>query len=77
MAGIIHGAWGVEAPNGFLTVVFVAHSWSGEPFNAEPHKHAQVTWKDSTAIPEEFVSTTRSALTNYLTNGPMVTTEGW
>lgn len=27
VAGIIHGAWGVEAPNGFLTVVFVTHSW--------------------------------------------------
>jgi 8-oxo-dGTP pyrophosphatase MutT (NUDIX family) len=25
VAHIIHGAWGVEAPNGFLTVVFAAH----------------------------------------------------
>jgi hypothetical protein len=25
VAHIIHGAWGVEAPNGFLTVVFAGH----------------------------------------------------
>lgn len=33
VAHIIHGAWGVEAPNGFLTVVFAAHNWTGEPEN--------------------------------------------
>ncbi|MDQ0602283.1 hypothetical protein QF037_006628 [Streptomyces canus] len=30
---IIHGARGVEVPNGFLTVVFVAQ-WTGEPGTA-------------------------------------------
>jgi ADP-ribose pyrophosphatase YjhB (NUDIX family) len=42
VAGIIHGAWGVEAPNGFLTVIFAARKWDGQPVNAEPRKHAQV-----------------------------------
>lgn len=77
VAGIIHGAWGVEAPNGFLTVVFVAEDWTGEAINAEPHKHAQVAWIDVVKVPEEFVSTTRSALVSYLENGAVVTTEGW
>ncbi|GAA2064538.1 NUDIX hydrolase [Catenulispora yoronensis] len=77
VAGIIHGAWGVEAPNGFLTVVFAAENWSGKPTNAEPHKHAQVTWIDSTHVPEEFVSTTRAALIKYLENGAAVIAEGW
>ncbi len=36
VAHIIHRAWGVEAPNGFLTVVFAAHDWTGEPENREP-----------------------------------------
>jgi 8-oxo-dGTP pyrophosphatase MutT (NUDIX family) len=36
VAHIIHGAWGVEAPNGFLTVGFAAHDWTGEPENREP-----------------------------------------
>ncbi|MET8249634.1 NUDIX domain-containing protein [Streptomyces sp. NPDC005202] len=77
VAHIIHGAWGVEAPNGFLTVVFVAHEWTGEPENREPRKHAQVRWVDAAAIPEEFVDTTASALHRYLDRGPEVSLNGW
>lgn len=77
VAGLIHGAWGVEAPNGFLTVVFVTHTWTGEPVNAEPHKHARVTWFPVEQVPSEFVSTTREALMNYLHGGPMVSTDGF
>lgn len=77
VAHIIHGAWGVEAPNGFITVVFVAHKWTGEPENREPRKHAQVCWVDTGAIPEEFVDTTASALSRYLAGGPQVSLDGW
>ncbi|UIX33022.1 NUDIX domain-containing protein [Streptomyces sp. GQFP] len=77
VAHIIHGAWGVEAPNGFLTVVFAAHEWTGEPENREPHKHAQVCWVDADTIPENFVDTTASALRDYLTDGPQVSLDGW
>ncbi|MFI6409967.1 NUDIX domain-containing protein [Streptomyces sp. NPDC050548] len=77
VAHIIHGAWGVEAPNGFLTVVFTAHEWTGEPENREPRKHAQVRWIDTDAIPEAFVDTTASALYGYLNNGPEVSLDGW
>ncbi|WP_187369926.1 NUDIX domain-containing protein [Streptomyces boluensis] len=77
VAHIIHGAWGVEAPNGFLTVVFAAHEWTGEPENREPHKHAQVRWVDTDAIPEEFVDTTAGALHHYLGAGPEVSLGGW
>ncbi len=77
VAHIIHGAWGVEAPNGFLTVVFAAHEWTGEPENREPRKHAQVRWVGVDAIPEEFVDTTASALHSYLSDGPQVSLDGW
>ncbi|MDN0193514.1 NUDIX domain-containing protein [Streptomyces sp. S.PNR 29] len=77
IAHVIHGAWGVEAPNGFLTVVFVAHEWSGEPENREPRKHAQVRWVDTGAIPKEFVETTASALHRYLAGEPQVSLDGW
>ena len=77
LAHVIHGARGVEAPNGFLTVVFVTHEWSGETANAEPRKHAQVRWVDVKAIPEVFVPTTYSALTRYLAGGPQVSLDGW
>ncbi|WP_411572327.1 NUDIX domain-containing protein [Streptomyces venezuelae] len=66
VAHIIHGAGGVEAPNGFLTIVFAAHEWTGEPQNREPRKHSQVRWADTNAIPEAFVDTTASALHQYL-----------
>ncbi|MGW0671145.1 NUDIX domain-containing protein [Streptomyces sp. NPDC002746] len=77
VAHIIHGAWGVEAPNGFLTVVFAAHEWAGEPQNREPRKHSQVRWIDAHAIPENFVDTTSSALHRYLMGGPEVSLNGW
>jgi 8-oxo-dGTP pyrophosphatase MutT (NUDIX family) len=77
VAGIIHSAWGVEAPNGFLTIVFVAHTWTGEPVNAEPRNHSQVAWFPVDQVPPEFVSTTRAALMNYLHDGPMVSTDGF
>ncbi|GGR95044.1 MULTISPECIES: NUDIX domain-containing protein [Streptomyces] len=77
VAHIIHGARGVEAPNGFLTVVFVTHEWTGEPENREPRKHAQVRWVDADAIPERFVDTTSSALHRYLSGGPQVSLDGW
>lgn len=74
---VIHGARGVEAPNGFLTVVFAADEWSGEPTNPEPDKHAQVSWVDVQNIPTDFVPTTGSALTRYLNDGPQVSLDGW
>ena len=77
IAHVIHSAWGVEAPNGFLTVVFAAHEWTGDPENREPRKHTQVCWVDTDAIPGEFVETTASALHRYLTGGPQVSLDGW
>ncbi|GGY13087.1 MULTISPECIES: NUDIX domain-containing protein [Streptomyces] len=77
VAHIIHGAWGVEAPNGFLTVVFATHEWIGEPENREPHKHAQVRWTSTARLPQEFVPTTGSALHAYLGDGPEVSLNGW
>ncbi|QDY77983.1 NUDIX domain-containing protein [Streptomyces qinzhouensis] len=77
VAHIIHGAWGVEAPNGFLTVVFAAHDWTGEPENREPGKHSRVCWVDTEAIPEAFVDTTAQALTQYLSGAQEVSLDGW
>jgi 8-oxo-dGTP pyrophosphatase MutT (NUDIX family) len=77
VAHIIHSAWGVEAPNGFLTVVFVADQWDGEPENREPRKHAQVRWVSTGAIPTQFVDTTARALHQYLNGGTEVSLDGW
>lgn len=77
VAHVIHGAWGVEAPDGFLTVVFAAHEWTGEPENREPRQHAHVRWVDTNSIPDNFVHTTRDALRQYLTGGVRVSIDGW
>jgi len=66
VAGIIHGAWGVEAPNGFLTVVFSAREWDGEPVNAEPREHAQIAWFPVSEVPADLVPDRRRALLSYL-----------
>ncbi|MFZ3498235.1 NUDIX domain-containing protein [Streptomyces sp. 5.8] len=77
VAHVIHGAWGVEAPNGFLTIVFATHEWTGEPENREPRKHSQVRWVSTDNLPEQFVPTTGSALRGYLEDGPEVSLNGW
>ncbi|GLF96978.1 NUDIX domain-containing protein [Streptomyces yaizuensis] len=77
VAHVIHSAWGVEAPGGFLTVVFAAHEWTGEPENREPRKHSQVRWVDADSVPEAFVATTRDALMNHLSQGASISVHGW
>ncbi|MEV6791118.1 NUDIX domain-containing protein [Streptomyces sp. NPDC051320] len=77
VAHIIHSARGVEAPNGFLTLVFAADEWTGEPENREPRKHSQVRWVDAHAIPEAFVHTTAHALQKYLSGSFQVSLDGW
>jgi 8-oxo-dGTP pyrophosphatase MutT (NUDIX family) len=77
VAHIIHGSVGVEAPNGFLTVVFSTEQWSGQPANLEPDHHSEVTWVDTAAIPADFVPTTRTALASYLSGDVTVSAHGW
>lgn len=77
VAHIVHGALGVEAPNGYLTVVFATHDWTGDPENREPDKHAQVRWTEVDALPAEFVRTSAGALRRYLDGGPLLSLAGW
>ncbi|WP_019073875.1 NUDIX domain-containing protein [Streptomyces hokutonensis] len=75
---LIHAAHGVDAPHGFLTVVFAADKWSGDPENREPRKHAQVRWVQVDAVPEEFVRGNGQALRQYLDGvEPQVSPYGW
>ncbi|MEV6386223.1 NUDIX domain-containing protein [Streptomyces sp. NPDC051773] len=77
VAHVIHAARGVEAPDGFLTVVFVAREWTGEPENREPHKHSQVRWFATDSLPEDFVEGNAGALRGYLADGPRMSVYGW
>lgn len=74
---VVHAARGTAAPDGFLTVVFALHRWHGEPVNAEPGKHAEVCWVDTSALPEDTVLSTDRMLTRALGGEPGVTLHGW
>lgn len=74
---VVHGARGVEAPAGFLTVVFATQRWTGEAVNLEPGKHTCVTWAPITAIPRDCVSGIRHVITSYLRTGATITLDGW
>ena len=78
VAHVIHGSHGVEAPGGFLTVVFSTERWSGEPVNEEPEKHSAVEWVEVAALAGmPFVSDRLDALTAYFADGPSVACSGW
>ena len=77
LAHVIHNAWGIDAPGGFVTVVFAADEWSGHPANREPHKHTHVRWTPTTTLPTPFVKSTATALHHHLTDGPQISVGGW
>lgn len=78
LAQVAHGAWGVEAPNGWVGILFVTHEWSGELVNAEPEKHDRLEWVDISSLPEPLVPVAQSVLNAYLGGGrPQVILEGW
>lgn len=78
LAQVAHGAWGVEAPNGYVGLIFVTHEWSGDLVNAEPEKHDRLDWFDVSALPEPFVPVAKSVLTAYLAGRePQVLLDGW
>ncbi len=66
MVHLLHGAWGVGAPNGYLVTVFATHEWSGVPENREPDKHAHVRWADVHDLPTPLVPTTEKILRAHL-----------
>ena len=78
LAEVVHGAWGVEAPNGWVGTLFVTHEWAGELVNAEPEKHDRLEWFDVKALPGPFVPVAEAVVTAYLGGGaPQVLLVGW
>jgi 8-oxo-dGTP pyrophosphatase MutT (NUDIX family) len=78
LAQVVHGAWGVEAPNGYVGVIYTTSEWSGELVNAEPEKHDRLEWFDVGALPEPFVPVADTVLAGYLGGGPaQVLLSGW
>lgn len=74
---VVHGAQAVESANGHLTVIFAAHRWSGELINAEPHKHAEVSWVPLDEIPEDAVTPTHEIVDRYRAGEHRTLLPGW
>lgn len=77
LAHVVHGARGVESPDGFVSVVFAASRWRGEPVNAEPAKHTRVAWHPVDALPEPLVAGTALVLRRHLAGEVALSLEGW
>lgn len=43
----------------WCTVAFYAHSWEGEPYNAEPHIHSEIAWFGSDELPVNVIPSVR------------------
>lgn len=41
---------------------FICREWGGVPFLAEPDKHAEVSWKKMSNLPEETIPYVRQAI---------------
>ncbi|MEG3131137.1 NUDIX domain-containing protein [Pantoea cypripedii] len=55
---------------------FICQEWCGVPFLAEPDKHAEVTWKKISALPEETIPYVRQAI-EAINNNENYSEYGW
>lgn len=57
----MHRQEGDEAMT-WVDVFFEAEDWQGEPYNAEPHVHSELSWFDLNNLPENVIPSVRFAL---------------
>lgn len=60
----------------WIDIYFEATSWTGEPYNAEPEKHRELTWLDPKDLPESVIPSIRQAL-EQIAAGSIYTELGW
>jgi len=57
-------------------VYFEAEKWQGEPRNAEPHVHGELSWFDPRKLPDNVVPSVRAAL-EAIATGKTYIEYGW
>jgi 8-oxo-dGTP diphosphatase len=55
---------------------FTPSAWTGEPVNAEPHKHSELVWAAPTALPADTAEYTAAVVT-AAERGLAFTLNGW
>ncbi|MFD9947173.1 NUDIX domain-containing protein [Nonomuraea sp. NPDC059023] len=59
-----------------IGVFFEARAWQGEPYNAEPHKCAQIAWFPLNDLPLETYPYTAAGVQEYA-SGSLYAAVGW
>ena len=59
-----------------LGVAFRAQRWQGEPYNKEPHKHAQLVWADPARPPADCVPYVSALLAQFV-GGALLSVDGY
>jgi hypothetical protein len=57
-------------------VYFIAETWKGEPYNAEPEKSVRLDWLDVNNLPDNIVPPQRFCL-DKIAKGEMYSEHGW
>lgn len=65
-----------KGQNNWVDVFFVARKWSGEAYNAEPHKHGELKWFPVNQLPENMVPNVRDAI-EQIEKGNVYREFGW
>lgn len=69
-----HRAPGEQPRLGFF---YQAHTWNGEPYNAEPHKCGGLAWHPLTDLPRNTVPYHAAALSHVVGTGRRHSAFGW
>jgi 8-oxo-dGTP diphosphatase len=60
----------------WVDVYFEVVDWEGEPHNAEPHMHAELTWLDPNNLPENIIPGVKFAI-EQIQAGTTYAEYGW
>jgi 8-oxo-dGTP pyrophosphatase MutT (NUDIX family) len=65
-----------ETGHARIGFAFEPRQWTGEPVNAEPHKHSGLVWADPAALPADTVDYAAAVIT-AVERGLTFTLNGW
>jgi 8-oxo-dGTP diphosphatase len=60
----------------WIDICFEASGWEGEPYNAEPHIHSELSWLDPDDLPENIIPSVRFYI-EQIQAGKTYSTYGW
>lgn len=71
-----HRAGDTPQENQWVDIIFEATTWQGEPYNAEPEVHSELTWLDPDNLPENMIPSVRIYM-EKIRSGETYVQPGW